>query len=700
MTARQTNKPNHLINEKSPYLLQHAYNPVEWYPWSQEAFEKARSEDKPIFLSIGYSTCHWCHVMEKESFEDEEVAKLLNDEFISIKVDREERPDIDSIYMDVSQMLLGSGGWPLNVFLTADKKPFYASTYIPKHSNYMRVGMVDMIPRIKNAWYTKREMLLESANEITTALHESQNLIPGKDVNVNDLDKTFNQLNEYFDERNGGFGKAPKFPTAHNLLFLLRYWRRTGEERALRMVEKTLTAMRLGGIYDHVGYGFHRYSTDSQWLLPHFEKMLYDQALIAMAYLEAYQATGNHLFECSAKEIFAYVFRSLKDKKGGFYAGEDADSEGEEGKYYVWKTSEIRELLDEDESALVIRAFNLEEDGNFYEEATRRKTGTNIFFMKKTVEEVSEELEVPEDYVSKNLGNARRKLLAKREKRVHPHLDDKVLTDWNGLMIAALAKGAQILDKSQYYDVACQATDFIIETMLDDKGQLLHRYRDGETAINGFIDDYAFFIWGLLELYETNFDIRYLKLALKLMNYQLQHFWDEENGGFYINADNAENLITRKKEIYDGAIPSGNSISMLNMLRIARITGDTSLEKQALQISKVFSEKVKKVPLAYTQLMSAVDFALAPAMEVVIAGDKEAEDTQILLRTVRSLYIPNKILLLKPVENGHEIEEIATFTKHQNSFNNVATAYVCYDYSCKHPTSDADEMLGLLTIGT
>ncbi|MGH7890123.1 MAG: thioredoxin domain-containing protein, partial [Thermodesulfobacteriota bacterium] len=476
-------KPNRLISEKSPYLLQHAHNPVDWYPWGEEAFVKAKNEDKPIFLSIGYSTCHWCHVMENESFEDEEVAKLMNDAFVSIKVDREERPDIDSIYMTVCQMLSQGGcGWPLNIIMTPDKKPFYAATYIPKENRHGRAGMLEFIPRIKEIWKTQRDNVLDSADQITSAIRQASqvsNEKKGKELDGSTFEKAYDQLAQNFDTVHGGFGRAPKFPTPHNLLFLLRCWKRTGKDKALEIVEKTLSAMRRGGIYDHVGFGFHRYSTDPEWLVPHFEKMLYDQAMLSMAYIEGYQATGNRDYEKTAREIFTYVLRDMTSPDGGFYSAEDADSEGEEGKFYLWTEDEIRKVLNKEESDLVMKVFNVEKGGNFSDEATGRKTHSNIFHLSGSLSDAASLLNLEREQLERRIETAREKLFSVREKRIHPHKDDKILTDWNGLMIAALAKGASAFDEPKYAEAAGRAVGFILSRMQKSDGELLHRYRDG-----------------------------------------------------------------------------------------------------------------------------------------------------------------------------------------------------------------------------
>ncbi len=673
-------KPNRLIKEKSPYLLQHAYNPVDWYPWGEEAFEKAKKEDKTIFLSIGYSTCHWCHVMEKESFEDEEVAKLMNDAFVSIKVDREERPDLDSIYMAVCINITGSGGWPLNIIITPDKKPFYAATYIPKESKFGRIGMLEMVPKIKELWNSQRKDVEALAEGIASSLGEV--FRAGEELSEEILHEAYYRILEIFDEIHGGFGDAPKFPSPHNLLFLLRYWKRTGDKMALHIVEKTLTAMRNGGIFDHLGFGFHRYSVDARWLVPHFEKMLYDQAMLALAYIEAYQATGKEEYRKTCEEIFTYVLRDMTSQEGGFYSGEDADSEGEEGKFYLWTEDEIRSILSED-AEMIKRVFNVDKEGNFPE---GKSTGKNILYLTKPLSEEERQ----------RIEALRKKLFDAREKRIHPGKDDKILTDWNGLMIAAFAKGAQVFGKSAYADAAQKAVDFILSKMRDPKGRLYHRYREGETAVQAFLDDYAFFIFGLMELYESTFEIRYLKAALELNNGMIENFWDAENGCFYFTSEDAEKVLVRRKEIYDGAVPSGNSIAMLNLLRLSKITGNLEFENKAIAIGRAFSQSISQAPHAHTMLMSALDFALGSS-EVVIAGNLHAEDTKNMLVALRKEFIPGKVVVFRQVGEEQEIANLAEYTKNMHSIEGKATAYVCRNFSCKLPTTDVKKMLGLLS---
>lgn len=688
---------NKLAQEKSPYLLQHSENPVNWYPWGDEAFKKAREENKPIFLSIGYSTCHWCHVMAHESFEDPEVAKLMNEVFVSIKVDKEERPDIDKIYMTVCQLMNNSGGWPLTIVMTPDKKPFFAGTYFPKVSRFGRIGLIDLINRVKELWNDKKDEIYKTSEQITNALLNINVENPGLTLDEKTLQGAFNVLSSRFDDRNGGFGSAPKFPTPHNLLFLLRFWKRTGNEDALRMVERTLQSMRNGGVYDHIGFGFHRYSTDAEWLVPHFEKMLYDNALLALTYLELYQATRNPDYSKTAIEIFTYILRDMTSPEGGFYSAEDADSEGEEGKFYVWTLKEIEKILDKDDADLIKKVFNIEEAGNYLEEATKKKIGSNILHLKDSLSILAKDFNLNEQELRVKIEEIREKLFKIRLKRIHPHKDDKILTDWNGLMIVALARGAQILCEPLYLQAAENAAKFIFNTLRKSDGRLLHRYRDGNNEIDAYLDDYTFFIWGLLELYETTFDNFYLKNALELNKFQIDHFWDNNIGGFFFTADDGEELLIRQKDIYDGAIPSGNSVSMLNLLKLAQLTWDHDLEQKADYLNRVFADSVKNNTAAYSFLMVAIDFAIGPTYTLVIAGDTNSEDTKEMLNAIKEEYIPNKSLLFRPTEiSSPEIIDIAEFAKYYEKVDGKAAAYICINQTCKPATNQINKMLELL----
>jgi hypothetical protein len=683
---------NRLAFEKSPYLLQHADNPVDWRPWGEEAFRKAKAEDRPVFLSIGYSTCHWCHVMARESFEDEEVARLLNSTFVCIKVDREERPDLDAIYMEVCQMMTGGGGWPLNVILTPEKKPFFAATYIPKESRGGRIGMLDLVPRIGLLWRNERNEILNSAEEITSTLSKPPSEIPGMRLDESAMKSAYQSLVARFDPANGGFGGAPKFPSPTAFLFLLRYWRRTGDEGGATMTEISLNAMRGGGIFDQVGYGFHRYSTDAGWLLPHFEKMLYDQATISLACLEAQQATGDARYGRIASEIFDYVLREMRAPEGGFYAAENADSEGEEGKFYLWTTEEIRAVLDDAEADLVAKLFDVRDEGNYREEATGRLTGKNVLHLKRPLEDCAREMGIAESELRERVEIARKRLFSAREKRVRPERDDKVLADWNGLLIAALAKGAQVLGEKKLEIAASRAADFVLEKMGDGEGRLLHRYREGSAGILGNLDDYAFFIWGLIELYEAGFDTKYLRAALELARDMVERFEDEENGGFYFTPEDGEELILRKKDGHDGALPSGNAVAILDLLRLSRMTGNRELEEIASKASDSFAARARGVPAAHLHLLSALDFALGPTSEVVIAGPAGSPETKKMLGALRAKFLPRSVILLRP-PGQEDIAAIAEFTEEMVMVDGKATAYVCSGKVCQRPTTDPEEML-------
>ncbi|MGB5216690.1 MAG: thioredoxin domain-containing protein [Smithella sp.] len=683
-------KTNRLIHEKSPYLLQHAHNPVDWFPWSDEAFAKAKREDKPVFLSIGYSTCHWCHVMERESFENEKVAALLNDNFVNIKVDREERPDIDAVYMKVCQLMTQSGGWPLTIMMTPDKKPFFAATYIPRENQYGRAGMLEIIPRIKSLWQQKRADVLSSASEITKALHQPI-AEKGNDLSEETLHRAFRSLSMSFDPAFGGFGQAPKFPSPHNFFFLLRYWRRTGEAKALQMLEHTLQNMRRGGIYDQIGFGFHRYSTDARWIVPHFEKMLYDQALMAMAYTELYQATGKQEYETTAREIFTYVLRDLTDEQGGFYCAEDADSEGMEGKFYLWTEEEIHSILTSKETDLFLSRYRHGSD-NDVPGMHEIPAGHFIPHLQPVI---TKENRVHEAISS--IEQIRKKLFAYREKRVHPHKDDKILTDWNGLMIAALARGAQVFDEPDYAKAACRAMDFILQFMQTGDGRLLHRHRKGESAITANIDDYSFIIWALLELYEATFQTRYLQKALDYQNLLFSRFLDEKNGGFFFTSTDAEELLTRPKEFYDGAVPSGNSVAFINALRLFKMTGDADMEKRTKDIYSAFRAQADAMPTGFTQFLCGLDFMIGPSSEVIVAGDMDKASTQELLRILRRNFTPNKVVLFRPEKSQQpDIETIAPAVQSRSLINGKATAYVCTNFTCALPTNDPQKMLELL----
>jgi hypothetical protein len=693
LTKEQQMSPNHLINEKSPYLIQHAHNPVDWHPWSDETFAKAQAENKPIFLSIGYATCHWCHVMEKESFEDKETAGYLNDTFVCIKVDREERPDVDAVYMAACQMLTGSGGWPLSIFMTPAKKPFFAATYLPKNSRSGRAGLIDICGQVKKLWVDDYQKIETSAASIAASLHRAFAFAAADEPDARLLERAYNQIKSGVDHRYGGFEPAPKFPTPHRLLFLLRCYHREGDTKALDMVEKTLTAMRLGGIWDHVGFGFHRYSTDSRWLLPHFEKMLYDQAMISMAYLEAYQITKNPLFAETARDIFTYVLRDMTSPEGGFYSAEDADSEGEEGKFYVWTREEFQHVLKDVDLKEWETILRLSSEGNFMDEATRQKTGANIIHLTAPLEKWAQKAGVPKAQLEAEWIRIRDQLYQAREQRVHPLKDDKILTDWNGLMIGALALGARILNEPEYENAARGAADFVLLKMKDARGRLYHRFRDGDLAVEANAGDYAFLIQGLLSLYQTTFDLKYALQAQELQKEMTASFWDEDKGGFFSTSGDSIELPVRPKELYDGAIPSANSVALYNLLLLSRLTGDPQFEDRARDQIRAFAGTVNSQPSAFTYFLCALDFSLRPGEEIVITGDPQAANTRELLTALNLNYTPNKVAIVKTDQNADQLNKFAGYTDGLEVLNDRATAHICRDGSCTGSTTDTQTML-------
>jgi uncharacterized protein len=688
---------NRLGLEQSPYLLQHADNPVDWYPWGNEAFAKAKRENKPVFLSIGYSTCHWCHVMEHESFEDPAVARLMNETFVSVKVDREERPDIDIVYMRVCQMMTGSGGWPLSIFLTAAKKPFFADTYIPRESRFGKMGILELIPRIQEIWTTRQGELGEAAGQIASALSKTGPPAAGKELNDSVMQAAYQEFASSFDKVHGGFGPAPKFPAPHNLSFLLRYWKRTGNNIALEMVETTLQAMRRGGFYDVIGGGFHRYSTEAEWRVPHFEKMLYDQALLAIAYTEAFQATQKEDYAQTAQEILDYVLRDMTSREGGFYSAEDADSEGAEGKYYLWTTDEIETALLREDAELAFKVFDIHQEGNLLADFGTAGRGLNIIHYARPLQDLAGELGMDLSTLSARIEGIRRKLFRFREKRIHPFKDDKILTDWNGLMIAALAKASAVMGNSRYAEAARRAADFLLKNLRSPNGRLLHRFRGGEAALPANIDAYAFLVYGLMELYEATFEAQYLKSAVELNRDMISHFWDAQEGGFYFSAYDSENILVRPKEIYDGAVPSGNSIAMLNLLRLGRITGDTGLEEKAARTGKTFYSAVNRTPSAHSQLLIALDFARGPSYEMVFAGSRTGEESRQMLDEVHHQFIPDKVIIWRDEnELSDEIVRIAPWIKDYKAVNGRLSAYVCRNYHCEMPVTGAEALAKLL----
>ena len=695
----QGKKPNRLIKEKSPYLLQHAYNPVDWYPWGEGAFKKARDEDKPIFLSIGYSTCYWCHVMEREVFENDSIAELMNKYVVSIKVDREERPDIDRIYMAALQSMTGSGGWPMSMFLTADRKPFFGATYIPPTAKYGRAGFEDVLTRIHEVWTTDRREILEAGGQIeghirTFLAPASNPTAAGKQA----LDQGFQSFLKSYDSENGGFGRSPKFPTPVSFNFLLRYFNRTGEKQALEMSLVTLKSMYNGGMYDHLGGGFHRYSTDARWHVPHFEKMLYDQAQIAVAYLEAYQITQDRFYGDVARDILNYVDREMTHPDGGFYSAEDAESaldpkqpaKKKEGAFYTWKKEEIDSLLTAHESELFEYVFDVKSTGNVEEDLHNEFPGLNVLHRIHTADEAANHFKIMTDDVVKTLNRAREKLHRARENRPYPHLDDKILLSWNGLMISAFARASQVLDEPKYLHNAKRASKFILTKMTDgETGTLLRRYRDGEARFEAHLEDYAFFIQALIDLYESSFDIQWLQKALDLTQKQNVFFYDSQNGGFFDTSGSDSTILVRTKESTDGAEPSGNSIAILNLLRLSQITDNREFAQMAEKSLQYFGERLLAIPAGAAQFLVALDFSLVKPKQIIITGPADRPDTRNLLREVHSHYLPAKVLLLADGSTGQEVlSSSVPFLKSIKMIEGKATVYVCENYTCKLPTND------------
>lgn len=684
---------NRLAKSKNPYLLQHAENPVDWYPWSDEAFEKAASLDKPIFLSIGYSTCHWCHVMAEESFEDEEVAKVLNDSYISIKVDREERPDVDSLYQEACLATTGQGGWPLTIIMGSNKKPFFAGTYFPKTRKYGRPGLLDILTKVAEMWENDRQRLLDGAEMLTHLIQEDHEKRDEAAIGDDELLYAYNAKKVEFDREYGGFGYAPKFPMPSNLFFLLRYYKHTQEADALDMVEKTLVMMRRGGVYDQLGFGFHRYSTDRMWLIPHFEKMLYDNALLAVAYLEAYQITQKAFYSKVAREIFTYLLRDMKAPSGGFASAEDADSESGEGRYYVWSRDEVCEILSSDEAEVFARYFDITRRGNF-------ENGLNVpnllssrastLAMAGGEEEERWEPDVDNaglsSAVEEMLIQARTRLLEARTRRERPFRDDKVLTAWNGLAIAAFARGGRILGEEEYVNVAEEAADFILTALRRPDGRLLARYRKGEAIIPAYLDDYAFFVQGLIELWEARSDSRYIRAAIELTEQQIDLFWDKEAGGFYFTAYDSHELPVRRKDAKDGAIPSGNSVSAHNLIKLARLTGRDEWEETARELLQSFSGLVSRYPSAFPTLLSAWLMLETPPVEIVIAGRPDGQDTRGLRQVVNSFFLPEATISHNPGGmDGDALSRILPPVSGKEPCEDKALAYVCHGRTCLAP---------------
>ena len=693
--------PNRLIHEKSPYLLQHAYNPVDWFPWCEEAFQKARLEEKPIFLSIGYSTCYWCHVMEREVFENESIAALMNRMLVCIKVDREERPDIDRVYMSALQAMTGSGGWPMSMFLTSDLKPFFGATYIPPVDQFNRPGFPQILERIRELWTTDQAQVVEAGQRMSEYLQQMTSSAPQPiDVDQRALDTCFEYFRNNYDSLNGGFGNAPKFPRPAVLNFLLRYYARTKNQQALEMALQTLRVMARGGMHDHIGGGFHRYATDERWHVPHFEKMLYDQAQLAISYLEAFQKTREDFFADVARDICDYVLRDLSHAEGGFCSAEDAESapdanapnHKEEGAYYVWTRGEIDWLLSSQEAEVFVRRFGVEEDGNVLNDPHGVLSGKNILHVIASIQDVAQQLGLGETEIAKALASSRVKLFVARNNRPHCHLDDKILTSWNGLMISALARASQVLDDQRYLEAAEKSARFILKSLfvvLERK--LLHRFRDGEARFEGQLDDYAFFVQALVDLYEASFRIDWLSEALTLTDQMNRHFYDRENGGYFDTTGQDTSVLVRTKEWYDGAEPSGNSIAILNLLRLAQFTNNATYDQMARASLRHFGERLSKQPHATPQFLVALDMSLSKPAQIIIAAESTDPLARSLLQEVHSHYLPNKVLLLADGGRGQDfLAQLVPFMSSIKMVNGVATAFVCENFTCQLPTTDRE----------
>ena len=702
---------NRLAKEKSPYLLQHAHNPVDWYPWGEEAFEKAKREKKPIFLSVGYSTCHWCHVMERESFADPEIAKLINEGFVPVKVDREERPDVDRVYMAYVMAANGSGGWPMTVFLTPDRQPFFGGTYFPPEDRQGMPGIRRVLAAVREAWDQRREEVVKQADAIGQAVKQFTQLEPAKDAKLDAALVTagFERLSATFDKQHGGFGGAPKFPEPVNHNFLLHYAASRGEERATEIVTRSLRAMADGGIHDHLGGGYHRYSTDRRWFLPHFEKMLYDQALIAAVALDAYRLTGDESFASQARDVLDYVLRDLTGPDGQLYSAEDADSardgadshEQAEGALYVWKAEEIDALLGKETAEVVKFRFGVAADGNVppAQDPHKEFPGYNVLYAAQTVGATAQKLGRTEAQVRELLEDARRKLFDARLKRPRPHRDDKTIVAWNGLMISALAKAGAVLDEPRYRDAAVRAAAFIEAKLFDADTRALWRiWREGRAPVGAFLDDYAFLVQGLLDLYEATLDVRWLRWALDLQAKQDELFHDPDQGG-YFNAPLTESMtVIRLKDDQEGAEPAGNSIAALNLLRLAQMTDEPKFADRARRIFEAFSGRLSKHPSAIAQMLVAVDFSLSKPMQVVIAGDPTSPDARAMLREVHAKYLPHRVILGADGGAGQAfLARHAQFIGAMKPLGGTATAYVCQNYTCQQPTNDLEVLRRQLT---
>lgn len=691
---------NRLIETTSPYLLQHAHNPVDWYPWGSEALDRARADDKPIFLSIGYSACHWCHVMERESFENAEIAELLNRSFVSIKVDREERPDLDEIYMTATALYNnGQGGWPMSVFLTPQGKPFYAGTYFPPESRWGRPGFKDILIRIAQLWREQRQRLVESAETLTDAVRQYSGPVGEESGIPHELvGQTARELAQAFDPRDGGIlsGQTNKFPPSMALSLMLREYHRTCRQGApdatlLEPVETTLRKMAAGGIYDHLGGGIARYSTDPQWLVPHFEKMLYDQALVSAVYIETFQITANPDYAAVGRDIFEYVLTDLQGHDGGFFSSRDADSEGVEGKHYVWSKAEIISVLGQRDGHLFCSHYGVTDEGNW--------EGRNILNVQRDLETTARLNEIDPDELRHILNESRQKLLAARAQRVPPGLDDKILTSWNGLMIASLARGGRFLGEPRYVEAAARAADFILGKLSAD-GRLLRTFRNGKAHTPAFLDDYAFFVEALLELYSASFEPRWLLEAIRLNQDTLRHFWDEREGAFFLTADDAELLVVRSKSIQDGATPAGNSVALTNLIRLGEILDNDEYREKALRALRALAGSVRQSPLAFDRLLLAVDLYHSPLTEVVIAGPRNTPPTQALIQTANHGYDPYRLIVLmdETASGADALRSQVPLLEGKLPIQGHAAAYVCRNRTCGKPATSPEELREVLSI--
>ncbi|HXH20511.1 MAG TPA: thioredoxin domain-containing protein [Dehalococcoidia bacterium] len=675
---------NRLADETSPYLLQHKDNPVDWYPWGAEAFEKARAEDKPILLSVGYSACHWCHVMEHESFEDPDVARLMNELYVNIKVDREERPDVDAIYMQAVQALTGRGGWPMTVFLTPDGRPFYGGTYYPPEDRHGLPSFSRVLTSIAQVYRANRGDVEKAAGQIQSQLSAVETIRPGNDLLTEDiLHVAYGAIAQSHDRVNGGFGSAPKFPQPMTLDFLLRYHHRTKSPGALEIVERTLRRMALGGMYDQVGGGFHRYATDAVWLVPHFEKMLYDNALLARVYLDAYRVTGLGFYRRVSTETLDYVLREMTHPDGGFYSTQDADSEGAEGKFFVWTPEEIAAAL-EDDAEIIARYFGVTDEGNF--------EGRNILHVPVPAEEFAALHGMEEQDFDEVLRRAKAKLYEARERRVHPGRDEKVLTAWNGMMMRSLAEAGALLGSERYLEAAARNADFILANLFED-GRLLRSWKDGRAKLRGYLEDYALLIDGLLATYEATFELRYLRRALELADDMVRLFWDDGVQGFFDTATDHETLIARPRDFFDNATPSGTSVAADVMLRIAVLTGDTDRERRAVACLRALAPVVQRAPSGFGRLLTALDFHLRPIREVAVIWPERPEQARPILDVLRESYRPDVVLAgAREGEGG----DLTPLLEGRVAAGGQATAYVCERFVCQAPATDPDALRRLL----